>query len=518
MKKQGRTVSISVIFIIIFIFIVTNVAYYFFTQKALIAEGDKRLDTTAEYVKQYLAQVKANHENEIHIVSQQMKTTSSLIVKAIGPNYSDYDQTKIGNLITDFGIKSLRMIPKKDQMNVNAIEIGNHEYRYQYSTSQIDYVLDFTQVNISKDKYAYVNEHLEELKDNHVNLYQGRRITLEISLLQKPEKNFVTIQDTEGYGTYQYLNDNDIPALNKAVDKEYVSYIVKVGNMKLEKYFMPIKIDQQVYMMCLISDYQIMKKVLMDQVVYYVYAIAIGSAVFLILCTLILKVFNKNKAQEIAFVHDSYENSMETINLTLKQQRHDYNNTIATIRALVTMKQYEGLHKYTEELMDDTLELNELLHMNCPPLMALLHTKHRLAHQKGVDFYYEILDFNSIPNFKYKTNDMVRVLSNLIDNSFDAVLRASNSTDDFVPQISVIGYLKGAYLIFTVRNNGDRIPDHKLELIMKPGYTSKSKGSGLGLSIVNMILEKNNGHLTCDSNEESTTFNAYFQVARPKNY
>ncbi|MWV42859.1 GHKL domain-containing protein [Paenibacillus sp. HJL G12] len=512
MIKKGKTVSVSVIFVIIFMYVITNVAYYFFTQKALINEANKRLDTTAEYVKQYLTQVKANDANETKIVQRQMKITSSLIAKDVGSTYVKVNQKQIDRLKQAFDLKSLNVIPHPDRIHLDMLEVGNHEYRYQYSTQQLDYTLDFTMDNNTNDKYSYVNEHLSELLDNHVNLYQGKRITLEISLFQKPENPFISLKDMQGYGSYTYLNENDVPFLNQALDKQYVSYYTNVDHLKLEKYFMHFEIENQIYVMCLISDFQIMQKVLTDQVIFYVYAIAIGTAVFIVLCALIIKTIRKNKAKEIASVHDSYENSMETINLSLKQQRHDYNNTIATIRALVTMKQYEGLEKYTGELIEDTMEFNELLNINCPPLMALLQTKHSLANQNGVDLYDEILDFDSIPKFKYKIHDIVRVLSNLIDNSFEAVMSRKSENVNFAPQISVIGYLEEDFLIFSVRNNGSKIPDHEAHLILEPGYSSKKNGSGLGLSIIIEILNKNNGYLTYVSDEESTTFRAYFKI------
>ena len=42
---------------------------------------------------------------------------------------------------------------------------------------------------------------------------------------------------------------------------------------------------------------------------------------------------------------------------------------------------------------------------------------------------------------------------------------------------------------------------------MEPLFTTKAKGIGLGLAIVNMIIERHDGTLTVDSKEgEGTTF------------
>ena len=50
-----------------------------------------------------------------------------------------------------------------------------------------------------------------------------------------------------------------------------------------------------------------------------------------------------------------------------------------------------------------------------------------------------------------------------------------------------------------VRDDGPGIPPHKLEEVLTPFYTTKEKGSGLGLALTRQIVEQHGGLMTIDS-------------------
>jgi len=73
------------------------------------------------------------------------------------------------------------------------------------------------------------------------------------------------------------------------------------------------------------------------------------------------------------------------------------------------------------------------------------------------------------------------VVENIAKNAVDAMEGSGNITfeitqgDDYV-QIDII-------------DNGKGIPSNKLKTVFQPGYTTKKRGWGLGLSLVKRIVE-----------------------------
>ena len=53
--------------------------------------------------------------------------------------------------------------------------------------------------------------------------------------------------------------------------------------------------------------------------------------------------------------------------------------------------------------------------------------------------------------------------------------------------------------VIEINDNGRGIPDKEIKEVVKPFYTNKADGSGLGLSIVKTIMEEHDGELEIDS-------------------
>ncbi len=80
-------------------------------------------------------------------------------------------------------------------------------------------------------------------------------------------------------------------------------------------------------------------------------------------------------------------------------------------------------------------------------------------------------------------DQMVRVLNNLIKNAQQAI------PDNRTPEIALILKEHDGTVSLEVKDNGVGIPKEQLESIFEPSFTTKSKGMGLGLSMVRNILK-----------------------------
>jgi len=123
--------------------------------------------------------------------------------------------------------------------------------------------------------------------------------------------------------------------------------------------------------------------------------------------------------------------------------------------------------------------------------------------QEEADSNDLILEFNSVPNTLELTADMSlleKVLINLIKNAFQAL---ENSKDGRV-RVSAYKNVENRVEIIT-KDNGAGIPSNIMDDIFIPFYTTKNKGSGIGLSLSRQIMRLHSGTITVSSMPNKAT-------------
>jgi signal transduction histidine kinase len=108
-------------------------------------------------------------------------------------------------------------------------------------------------------------------------------------------------------------------------------------------------------------------------------------------------------------------------------------------------------------------------------------------------------------------NEYSQVLLNLLSNAKDAILANSSTLPGCVDIL--LRKIDGEGCV-TVRDNGGGIPAEILDKIFDPYFTTKEKGSGIGLYMSKMIIERNmNGRITVKNIEGGTEFNVCAPIA-----
>jgi two-component system NtrC family sensor kinase len=106
--------------------------------------------------------------------------------------------------------------------------------------------------------------------------------------------------------------------------------------------------------------------------------------------------------------------------------------------------------------------------------------------------------------------DIGRVILNLITNAFYTVHKKKISNpENYEPTVTVKTKKSGNKVEVQVTDNGNGIPDHVLEKIFQPFFTTKptGEGTGLGLSLSYDIVKTHGGDLKVQTKEgEGTTF------------
>jgi signal transduction histidine kinase len=96
---------------------------------------------------------------------------------------------------------------------------------------------------------------------------------------------------------------------------------------------------------------------------------------------------------------------------------------------------------------------------------------------------------------------------NLLKNALDAC-RAETS-----PAVELVCAAAEDQVTITIRDNGEGVPPDRLETIFVPFYTSRSGGSGIGLSLARQIAQAHGGQLTVRNNEDG---GATFEMSLPR--
>lgn len=99
-------------------------------------------------------------------------------------------------------------------------------------------------------------------------------------------------------------------------------------------------------------------------------------------------------------------------------------------------------------------------------------------------------------------------IENLTKNAIDAM--------DGVGTISYDIFLKGSTIVLDITDTGKGIPNNRFKSIFKPGFTTKKRGWGLGLSFVKRIIENyHKGHIHVKESiyNKGTTFRIILKVA-----
>ncbi|MBK7105616.1 MAG: ATP-binding protein [Ignavibacteriae bacterium] len=110
--------------------------------------------------------------------------------------------------------------------------------------------------------------------------------------------------------------------------------------------------------------------------------------------------------------------------------------------------------------------------------------------------FEKIIEWNGIVN--WDRNQIQQVLMNLIQNSFDAI-------DNGGKIILKIFLETNEQIRIEIIDNGNGIPTHILNKVFNLYFTTKAKGTGIGLSLVQRIIFEHGGTISIESEENKGT-------------
>lgn len=214
----------------------------------------------------------------------------------------------------------------------------------------------------------------------------------------------------------------------------------------------------------------------------------------------------------LSYTDDQYEmlkktlEQVESLNKTLKSQRHDFMNHLQVVHGLMEMEEYNDAEDYIHQVYSDIQKVNKVMKTSIPAVNALLQAKLLDCEKWDIDTRLEVT--SRLDDLKVPSWEMCRVLGNIIDNAVFA-LKEKEENKSIVIKISED--LKSYW--FVVKNTGSTIPGSIIDKIFDSGFTTKgNKGEGMGLFISKSITEEYDGKISVRSENDLTEF----EVSIPK--
>ena len=193
--------------------------------------------------------------------------------------------------------------------------------------------------------------------------------------------------------------------------------------------------------------------------------------------------------------------AMETLNNTLRAQRHDFLNHLQVVYSLMEMEEYEEANAYIEKVYGAITSVSRVMKTANPAINALLQVKLAACEKAGIRVKLNIQ--SAWKDLPIQGWEMCKVLSNLIDNAIDAL----EEVTDRQLTLTLTEDLKS--FRFSVSNNGPMIPVKSQKSIFSAGITTKATGHGMGLFIVKKVLNDRGGDITLVSDAERTEFSGW---------
>ncbi len=227
---------------------------------------------------------------------------------------------------------------------------------------------------------------------------------------------------------------------------------------------------------------------------------------------------------------------LESVSILAGGIAHDFNNLLASILGNIGLamldidpehrafKQLIGAEKASLRAQDLTRQLLTFSKGGAPVkkltnIGELVKESASFA-LRGSRVNYEFSNAEDLKLVEADEGQMSQVIHNLVINADHAMpeggtiaIRCRNITDNSAH--GVLPMREEGYVCISVKDRGVGVPKEHLSKIFDPYFTTKQKGSGLGLATTYSIVKKHGGLITVESTlGKGTTFHVYLPASR----
>ncbi|MDS1029701.1 PAS domain S-box protein [Bacillota bacterium LX-D] len=200
---------------------------------------------------------------------------------------------------------------------------------------------------------------------------------------------------------------------------------------------------------------------------------------------------------------------------------HEVRNPLTTVRGFLQMlgrkNECQQLTNYYDLMIEEldransiiteflSLAKNKVVEKKVSNLNTVLEALKPLIQANALEKDMNVaLDLGNLPDFSLDEKEIRQLILNLVTNGLEA-MEPGNS-------LLIKTYAQNGEVILAVQNHGPKIPADILEKLGTPFFTTKEKGTGLGLAVCFSIASRHNATIKVDTNTDFTTFFVHFKI------
>ncbi len=197
----------------------------------------------------------------------------------------------------------------------------------------------------------------------------------------------------------------------------------------------------------------------------------------------------------------------EELNEKLRMYKHDFSNHLQIIQGLLHLGHGDRALKYLNKISGQGKMIYDTYEIGIPELEVVMYDALQKGKEQGIEVNIQTTELpTSLPINIY---DLVKALSNLIKNAVETM--ALYPEKHRVLNIALSE--EENWYVFKVSNNIPLIPREDQSRIFEKGFTTKEKGDGFGLYMVQSLIEKHQGTVDLIVDQDGN----HFYVKIPKN-
>lgn len=326
-------------------------------------------------------------------------------------------------------------------------------------------------------------------------------------------------------GSYNYRDAKEGDKIKEAIEmNKPVFYEGKINGKTVLKSFTPITTTNLKYkketlpkVVMIATDYSLIQETLNKQVLDVIIFMTIVTVIGLAVITSIFTLTRKKNEGAVKTVQDVYLDNINSIVQSIKEQRHDIINHITTLSWMLQLKKYESAQEYMKPLIHDAKMMDnkiKAIEINVPALSGIIHAKLAQSEVHNIDMQVEFNNMDNLRLSTIKTTDLVRIISNLIDNAFDATIELPSHQER---KVFVGGSVLASQLHIKVQNSCNPISPDTQTKLFESGFSTKTgkNNKGLGLHIIKQLIESYRGTIDF-THEDGVTFSIAIPLKNDK--
>lgn len=283
----------------------------------------------------------------------------------------------------------------------------------------------------------------------------------------------------------------------------------------IKKYYIQLRplLSRAYFFIIITTFYIIISKFIWDNNIKFflsniILFIIIPIAILIYYLTFLLNHIKFNEQKQMIETYNKYAPILENIIKDVRRRQHDFKNHLNTIYGIIEVTEEAHLKAilldYIKNLNGSFKTMDYLIGLDNKVISAIIYSKLSEAKSRNINFVYTINI--SVQDILLKDYEISEILSNLLDNAFEAV--EENITDD--KNVYLLMQFDNNNSIIEVRNSGIIDPEI-LPFIFTRGFSTKaSEGHGYGLHNVKTIVENYKGIIQLSFENNMTIFNISF--------